>query len=74
VTPAREAGGDARHIRRTAGIPDAAATLPWSGHKFSGDINGLNPLFVGSKAPFLLASIARILYPIVCLAYDRLRP
>ena len=47
---------------------------PLYGHKFSGDINGLNPLSVGLKAAFLLASIARILYPMVCLACERLRP
>jgi hypothetical protein len=43
-----------------AAIAQAAA----GGHKFSGDINGLNPILVLAFGPFLLASIARIRYPV----------
>jgi hypothetical protein len=53
--------------RRVPGSPSAR-------HKFSGDIKGLRPLLRGPKPPFLLASIARFLYPIVCLACERPRP
>jgi hypothetical protein len=45
--------------------------LPLSGHKFSGDINGLNRVSTPAKGPFRLASIARFLYPMVCLACER---
>ena len=48
--------------------------LPWPRHKFSGDINGLNPPLTPPEGPFLLASIARFLYPVGCLACERPRP
>src|SRR6202043_2798833 len=47
--------------------------LPSRGHKFSGDINGLGCFLSTPKGPFLLASIAGFLYPIVCLACERPR-
>jgi DNA-binding transcriptional LysR family regulator len=41
---------------------------------FSGDINGLKLDWRLAEAPFLLASIARFLYPVGCLACERPRP
>ena len=38
-------------------------SLPQRGHKFSGDINGLECFLGPPKAAFLLASVARFLYP-----------
>jgi hypothetical protein len=35
---------------------------------FLGDINGLIGLLEAAKCAFLLASVARFLYPVVCLA------
>jgi len=61
-------------IRQTTGTLNAAAALPWRRHIFSGDINGLEGLQGGAGAAFLLASIARILYPMECLACERPRP
>jgi hypothetical protein len=40
------------------------ARPPFCRHKFLGDIKGLNPFQSRIKAPFLLASLACILYPI----------
>jgi hypothetical protein len=51
-----------------------ASGKPWRSLGFSGDINGLGPLCRSPAAPFLLASIARILYPVGCLACERPRP
>ena len=68
------AGPPPADIRQTAGIADAAAALPWRGHIFSGDINGLEGHQGGAGRPFLLASLARILYPMGCLACERPRP
>jgi adenylosuccinate synthase len=51
-----------------------AAALPCHCHKFSGDINGLGASLGDPGAPFLLASIARFLYPMDCLACERLWP
>src|ERR1700722_6649591 len=50
------------------------AAPPWRSHIFSGDINGLEGSQDGARPPFLLASIARILYPMGCLACERPRP
>jgi hypothetical protein len=50
-----------------AAIAQAAA----GGHKFSGDINGLNPVPTMAFRAFLLASIARIRYPVGRLACER---
>jgi hypothetical protein len=47
------------------------APPPSCRHKFSGDINRLNLAPNPAEAPFLLASLARFLYPIVCLACGR---
>ena len=44
---------------------------PRFGQEFSGDIKGLNLVRIPAKSPFLLASIARFLYPIGCLACER---
>ena len=49
-----------------AGSPTAAVR-----NEFSGDINGLNGPIRSAKGAFLLASIARFLYRVVCLACDR---
>ena len=38
---------------------------------FLGDINGLIGLLEAAKCAFLLASVARFLYPVVGLAYGR---
>jgi hypothetical protein len=53
------------------GNPTQPVGLPWSGHKFSGDINGLRGLYASFWIAFLLASIACFLYPVVCLASER---
>jgi hypothetical protein len=37
------------------------------GHKFSGDIKGLVSVEKAEKAPFLLASKSRFLYPVKAL-------
>lgn len=66
--------GQPFNFRRRSGAAEPVAALPCRGHKFSGDINGLNPLRSRFGRAFLLASIARFLYPIVCLACERPRP
>src|SRR5260370_277415 len=45
-----------------------------AGADFLGDINGLNPTRSLPEAAFLLASVARFLYPVGCLASERPRP
>jgi hypothetical protein len=65
---ARE-GGSGRD--QLPGNPTRPVGLPWSGHKFSGDINGLRGLYVRFWIAFLLASMACFLYPGVCLASER---
>src|ERR1700688_5267378 len=67
-------GSSARRYPSKYWCPNAAAALPWRGHIFSGDINGLEGLQGGVGRAFLLASIARILYPMGCLACERPRP
>jgi hypothetical protein len=56
------------------GIRPSRQPLPSDGHEFLGDINGLKLAPSPVKPPFLLASLARILYPIIRLACERLRP
>jgi hypothetical protein len=57
-----------------SGLGSQRDFLPWRNHKFSGDINELNPAITPLKGLFLLASIARFLYPNGCLACERPRP
>ena len=65
---------DAAGLRQATGVGEATLALPWLGHIFSGDINGLDSPQDSAEAAFLLASIARILYPMGCLACERPRP
>jgi hypothetical protein len=55
-------------------LKNVAAGAPRRSLGFLGDIKGLVSLQAGPEVPFRLASIARILYPVGCLACERLWP
>lgn len=52
-----------RKLEAGRGVPAAGDTPP-SGHKFSGDINGLEKPWKPFGAPFWLASLTCFLYPV----------